>query len=422
MSVHSSSTRDALTRPEPPPGNPRFPLFDSCRALAALSVVLYHVGQIGRGNTDGPLRSVGSSLSIGVPIFFAISGFLLYRPFVAARLGGRPGPAIRDNARRRIVRIVPAYRVALTGLALLSGWTAVFGPDFWRYYGFAQIYDHRTFDGGMGVAWTLCIEMSFYIVLPLYASAAARRWGALSGRLAVAREARLLVGLALLSGAVRAVLGERYSYAYPAAMLPGTFIWFVPGMLLAVWSAAQADAPSRVSSLFVSRQGLRSWAIAAAAFAGVCFLCPARYVADDVFTPVFTFFLLAPAVVKRIDGPARLSSLPQIVLRNRVVMWFGLVSYPVYLYHATFMAWLEDHDAARVFPLNHWLGLAGTTLVLTTAVAAGSWYLLERPILRRAGARRRPASTPVPASPFGDVTLAHGPAPGPDGPIPVLPT
>ena len=77
---------DAATLPAPPPGNPRFELFDGLRAIAALSVVLYHVGAIGGGNADGALRYVGRCLAIGVPIFFAISGFLLYRPLVSARL------------------------------------------------------------------------------------------------------------------------------------------------------------------------------------------------------------------------------------------------------------------------------------------------------------------------------------------------
>ena len=46
----------------------------------------------------------------GVAIFFAISGFLLYRPFVSARLNGAPRPAARTYLRRRILRILPALR------------------------------------------------------------------------------------------------------------------------------------------------------------------------------------------------------------------------------------------------------------------------------------------------------------------------
>ena len=52
-------------------------------------------------------------------MFFLISGFLLYRPFVAARLRGEPMPFVGAYAWRRFLRIVPAYWVALTATALL---------------------------------------------------------------------------------------------------------------------------------------------------------------------------------------------------------------------------------------------------------------------------------------------------------------
>jgi peptidoglycan/LPS O-acetylase OafA/YrhL len=63
-------------------------------------------------------------------------------------------------------------------------------------------------------------------------------------------------------------------------------------------------------------------------------------------------------------------------------VWLGTISYGVYLYHATLLAWLDDHGAARIFPPNHWIGLALVTFGVTAVVAAGSWYLIEKPIMR----------------------------------------
>ena len=87
--------------------------------------------------------------ALGPIVFFAISGFLLYRPWVAARAAGAPAPAAGRYARRRALRILPAYWVALTVLAVFPGITGVFTGDWWRYYLFLQAYDARTL--GLGI-------------------------------------------------------------------------------------------------------------------------------------------------------------------------------------------------------------------------------------------------------------------------------
>ena len=147
----------------PPPGNPRFPLFDSLRAIAALSVVAFHVTAIsqvsGTPQPGGWSGDLLRQLAGGVTVFFLISGFLLYRPFVVARLGGRPLRA-RDFARRRILRIVPAYWVALTALAIYPGLTGVFTSHWWVYYGYLQVYSAGTIDKGLPPAWSLCTEVT----------------------------------------------------------------------------------------------------------------------------------------------------------------------------------------------------------------------------------------------------------------------
>src|SRR3954468_20104855 len=112
---------DAL---RPPPGNPRFPLVDGLRAFAAIAVVITHTGFLSTFNAHGLAGEVTARLDVGVTLFFIISGFLLYRPFVAARLEHRPAPRIPVYARRRVLRIVPAYWLALTVLAIWPGLAA----------------------------------------------------------------------------------------------------------------------------------------------------------------------------------------------------------------------------------------------------------------------------------------------------------
>ena len=86
----------------------RFPLFDSLRAIAALSVLGFHVAFFHLYRSDTPIRAYTVHLDVGVTVFFLISGFLLYRPFVRARLKGRsrrtwaptPGAASCGSRRR----------------------------------------------------------------------------------------------------------------------------------------------------------------------------------------------------------------------------------------------------------------------------------------------------------------------------------
>src|SRR5947207_775379 len=155
---------------------PRFEPVHAMRGLAALSVLLYHAlfkAYLSQ-RPDNPLTPYAAHLDVGVSIFFLISGFVLYRPMVAARLAGRPPLDAEEYGRRRLRRIIPAYWVALVvaGLAGASylGYPKIFAAQgIPAYFGFLQIYSPDTAGGGINVAWTLCVEITFYAFLPLWA-------------------------------------------------------------------------------------------------------------------------------------------------------------------------------------------------------------------------------------------------------------
>src|SRR5581483_64292 len=159
----------------------RFAQFDGLRALAALAVLVFHAGLYTRAQESASgLAPYLGRLNVGVALFFLISGFLLYRPLLAARAGlARPiGPG--EYARRRLLRIVPAYWVALAVLAVFPGLPDIPSPRVWAYVLFAQDYSARTLNNGIGPAWALGCEVVFYALLPLLSAgfgAAARRRG-----------------------------------------------------------------------------------------------------------------------------------------------------------------------------------------------------------------------------------------------------
>src|SRR3954463_16600457 len=158
-----------------------FPRVHSMRALAAISVLLYHAlfkAYLAR-HPGNPLAPFAAHLDVGVSVFFLISAFLLYRPMVGARLDGEPALDTEAYGRRRLFRIVPGYWVALivAGLAGASylGFPGIFsGKGTLAYFGFLQIYNPDTSGGGINVAWTLCVELTFYAFLPIWAAALRR--------------------------------------------------------------------------------------------------------------------------------------------------------------------------------------------------------------------------------------------------------
>src|SRR4051794_21878306 len=159
----------------------RFEQVHALRGVAAMSVLLYHAlfKAYLNAHPGSALTPYAAHLDVGVSIFFLISGFVLYRPMVAARLAGEPPLDAESYGRRRIRRILPAYWVALAlaGLAGASyvGYPAIFSAQgIPAYFGFLQIYSPDTAGGGINVAWTLCVEVSFYAFLPLWALALRR--------------------------------------------------------------------------------------------------------------------------------------------------------------------------------------------------------------------------------------------------------
>jgi len=388
----------------PPPGNPRFPLLDGVRALAALSIVLLHVADgTGFARTNA-LGAFTARMDAGVALFFVLSGFLLYRPFLAARLEGRPAPSATRYLRRRLLRIIPPFWVAMLVMGLL-GWIAVLDGTWWRYFGFLQNLSLETVLGGIRPAWSLCVEMSFYLVLPLWALAAARAFRGRPRATQVRAEAFALGALALVSVVVRAVTFDADHTSLWLVTLPAFLDWFAVGMGLALASVALAGREPRLALV---RRPWLAWAAAAACFAVVSLVVPlprglaaAKSVGADsarhlLYVAVGALVAL-PGIFGIRAGAEPASRAIARFLGHPVMAWLGLVSYGIFLWHQPLLDQLLLHGLAERAPVLPFVVVLIVTTAGTIAIAAASYYVVERPFLALKDRRRRGAPAAAPA-------------------------
>ena len=386
----------------PPPGNPRFPLVDGLRAIAVVAVVTGHcavsAGAFGKDPIGLTLLQLGT---IGVSLFFVISGFLLYRPFFAAQLSDRRAPRLRDYARRRVLRIVPAYWFALTILAIQPGLPGLFHIGWWRYYLLIHYYTPKYAAGGIFPAWSLVIEAAFYVVLPFiaigigYVVRHRTRDGAVN--LALAILAALAVGSILL----RAIGLYTSSFLLPR-LVPTYFLWFALGMSLAVITV---HTPSwlRRGVAWIRTHPSWCWAAIVVPYAILVLWGPTDPLNIGA-TESFVGYLLAPVIACLIALPAIFDAgagVPRAFLALRPVAWVGLVSYGMFLWQFGVIQQFDE------WGWNTWFGNGNGfipfTLVVLLAlcvVAAFSYYVIERPFLSlKDRRRRRPSTAPLAAEP-----------------------
>jgi peptidoglycan/LPS O-acetylase OafA/YrhL len=375
----------------------RFPLMDSMRAIAALSVLAGHAALFAGLWTSGSFLSpYVAQLNAGVSVFFLISAFLLYRPFVVARVNGDGLPSTGAYAWRRFLRIVPAYWVALTGIALWLGMDAVVKPVWHAFvlYGFGQIYSLETHDLGIYQAWTLCVEIAFYAVLPL--------WGLAMRRCRPRTELAALAALVLLSTAWKLAAIDRHGALTPEGVLwlqplPGFLDQFAVGMALAL--ASVHGLPARAAR--ATQRAWPWWLAAAIAFVlvakvvGVHELSAGGYMLRHWLVTIFAATLLVPAMFAWEQGGAI-----RRLLAWRPLLYVGLVSYGVYLWHyavvqqASRSGWILDRlgsGAGARFAVLLAVGISGAI-----AIATVSYYAVERPFLKL---KRRVRAEPGAAEP-----------------------
>jgi peptidoglycan/LPS O-acetylase OafA/YrhL len=392
------------------------PVLDGLRVIAAFTVLVIHVGgETGFEFAGTPASWVVIHCDIGVALFFTLSGLLLFRPWVKAVLQGRPVPGTGTYLWRRAMRILPTYWIVVVIALITLNRTHIGSPATWiQYLALVQIYDpHPWWSGtgapGLAQMWSLAVEVSFYVLLPLIAAVLA--WYARRGDGVDARARRLLIGIGVFGGLsyVYLIAGYPGTVTWMGDLLPKLTTWFAPGMAMAVVSVwAHADSPAtdgvRRFCRTIAFSGGTCWLIAGLAFAVACtpLAGPENIEISTVWQleircvlyTVIAAAVVAPAAFQ----PARETRL-SAVLGNPTMTFLGKISYSIFLWQFLVISALFSlFHISNVFEggsfsvLGNVVALVAVS-VATIALSTLSYYLIEEPgtrlRLRRSRGRRR---------------------------------
>jgi peptidoglycan/LPS O-acetylase OafA/YrhL len=358
---------------------------EGVRAIAAMSVLVYHVyfyaAPDGRPVDLGPFTKIADNLRAGVTLFFVLSGFLLYRVFVAAALRSRTMPSVRQYLRNRALRILPAYWVILIGVALVFQHELLTQPRmFLANMLLLQNYFPSYLVGGeegLGIvpAWSLVIEVSFYLLVPILGYVAIR----LAARRGLAVTAALVPVGAMLAAGIAAKVVSRAMEPSDALdiwnhALPTHADWFAAGMALAVARVLHEDGRLHLR---------RAWVVVGTAGAGFFAVASAKLYYGGTISGLeqqtANAILFAVAL-----GFIVLSPRSRAVhwLSWRPVVFIGLASYSLFLVHDPIVRGFRDWGLTVGGTGGFFVNLA-VIGALSVALASLSYLYVERPALGR---------------------------------------
>jgi len=345
---------------------------DGLRFVALLGVMLSHATDyLWKYRPESPveglifetLMQAFVSGFLGVQLFFMVSGFILAVPFARTHLARETTPELKSYYIRRLTRIEPPYLINLTVLfaylVFLRGNSA---DALWPHWLASCCYCHNFWYGTgssiNGVAWSLEVEVQFYIVAPLLA---------LIFRVPskVLRRAILVGGMVLASQLFVKDAGNNHGYH-----LLTEINFFLTGFLLADCYLTDWQSWKPPRDLLWDGCGL----IAVGALTVIAHLRGA----DSVLVPPLLFVIARAAFHGR---------LCHHLLTHPAIFTIGGMCYTVYLYHYRLFAFV-DAAVTRFLPLPQ-TGLAPffialiTLLTMAITVSAGLFVVIEKPFMQR---------------------------------------
>lgn len=334
----------------------RFVLIDALRAFAALWVVAHHWyfrNLVADGSTPfvQPIDSLFREGWLGVEVFFVLSGFVITHSIRGAQI---TPSYVGRFALRRSLRLDPPYWVAIAGIIVLNLLSsAVTHETLEPPPSAASIVAHLFYMQGflgfrniVGVFWTLCYEIQFYLLLVTCTGLAAR-WK--HGRLAV-------FGALWLFSLATAMQWVPLQQAFCCSRWPLFFMG-----VLVHWAFVEKSIPRWILPV-----------VAVATFVPIHTLHDWKWDLE-VVVAILTAALISLAAWR--GWLSRVSMGP-------VVQFYGRISYSVYLLHMV-VGTRALHIAMRHFGyhLVPWQSVVALlfSLAVTTVACYLNYRLIEKP-------------------------------------------
>lgn len=341
---------------------------DGLRFLAICSVVIYHInGYVYEKTLSSPIPSASENLiaaifsngHYGVQLFLVLSGFIISLPFAEHYLSAGRTVDLGHYFLRRLARIEPTYAIHLTVAFILK--SLMLGlplATLFPHFVASLFYLHNLAfqDGSLlnSVAWSLEIEIQYYLLAPFLARFFALR-NPNTRRLAL-----LLVGSAAIGGQIWLLP----AFAPLLSLTLANFLqFFIAGMLLADLYVTRSSSPA--SSVWDAIGTLAIVGI------GVALQTP---IIEKWFGPIF----LGTLVWASLRGNVLRS-----MLRHPVICTIGGMCYTIYLFHPFIISFVGRLTAAFVSPnmplllVLQWLIMPPTVLILSSL----AFLAFERPFM-----------------------------------------
>lgn len=403
---------------------PRHIELDALRGAAAVSIIVVHAYQDSRGLTgyaydNTPLvQHLLINLDYGLGVFFALSGFVIFLPFAKALIENRPHMGAKEFMLRRAFRILPLYVFAIF-VVWNSRYYGGSGQiaDLIRHLTFTQIYNNDKIFYTIGPAWSLAVEVHYYVgtaLLILILTPITRRLRSRKHRIiAVSIVPALLVVASLVykwwafyidHAGLDNFAGPKHYPIYYGALARGDGFGF--GMLLAI--------------LYIV---IGSWRPKSPWFARVlCMIAVGPWIYmvtvrgdsphDSHFVSLFYYAWvgLATTLVMAAIVLSKPERFGMRLLRARPIQFLGLVSYSLYLWHEPIMIALEKHHIL-VFKQDPsiWPFSCLALICASVFVAWISYHLIEVPGQRLRKLLKIPRATiRKPAQRIGELAVRRG--------------
>ncbi|AJE81030.1 MULTISPECIES: acyltransferase family protein [Streptomyces] len=353
------------------------------RGIAALSTVVFHVWQLyyryDASGSHPPIENkyIGSLISLEViDFFFVTSGYLLTIAYARAAIDGGSTRPAGDFLFRRVIRIVPLYFLAVLFVwstrnsSLPGNWL-----DLLEHLTFTHVFDREQIFFTLGPAWSLSLEVVFYLFLVIAGPLAVRACKHLRAR--ATRIAFCLGACVLLFAAPVAWI----SYAHWVLEIPHTdwpvyfgpqarFGGFAAGMALAVIMVALGNR-----GLLRGRTSILLSVLALGGAYWLSFVSKPENLTFTFYHPL-TSLMWTVLMYSVVHTAATIRW--HALLRVRFLGYAGLVSYSLFMWHEPVMLWMND---SGLLPGSQNLYPLGALIVVVCAFAAAvvSYWVIEYP-------------------------------------------